>query len=557
MSDTLHAEAPVKAAAMPAPASTPLGDTPRVTTTNSPKVANPRRRGILIKTVAAMIVAVTGTGVGYVLLDGSAGDSSQALLYHEVATQDFEITVIERGNLESQNEEKVLCEVDDFRRDGINGNPIVWVIPNGSEVKQGDLVVELDSAPLKEELDEQELDCEQATELFLLAEAAHENQLTQNDTNKAEAELKVKLAQMELDMFVDSQNGTHKLEVEEIERQIDDVNNEILAAQANLELKRNDKRGIETLFKLGYAGKSELDRARLEFLQAESAYAAKVNRLKTQRATLTKKQTYERDMQLLKLEGALSTSQRNLKQVTRNNAASLAKAKASLESKREYLAKEQERLQRLQDQYAKCKIHAPQNGMVAYASSRNEVVRAGAPVRMRQHILSIPNLTKMQVKTAVHESVLDSIRPGLKTTIRVDAFSNRTYTGTVHSVAVLPDQDGWVGSDTKIYDTVILIDSDVENLKPGMTAVVEIHVDKKEDVVVVPIQAVLEEDDQAFCYVDRSGRLERRIIKVGKSNDQMIHVTDGLRADERVVLNPMTIASGEQDFADMFEATTE
>ena len=104
------------------------------------------------------------------------------------------------------------------------------------------------------------------------------------------------------------------MEVEAIKRLIEDIDNEILAAQADLELKKNDMLGIEQLFKLGYAGKAERDRSRLSFLRAESTYAAEINKLSTQLATLEKKEDYERRMELLTLEGAVQTADRDLQQ---------------------------------------------------------------------------------------------------------------------------------------------------------------------------------------------------------------------------------------------------
>ena len=44
-------------------------------------------------------------------------------------------------------------------------------------------------------------------------------------------------------------------------------------------------------------------------------------------------------------------------------------------------------------------------------------------------------------------------------------------------MAVLPDPGGWLSSDTKVYKTVVTIDEEVDQIKPGMTAVVEIHID--------------------------------------------------------------------------------
>lgn len=496
--------------------------------------------------IVLLIVVLCGGAVAATTMVGrDFAKPEQPLVFHTVQRGDLPITVTERGNLESQVNEQVICEVDDINGDNINGTPIVWVIPNGSSVKEGELLVELDSAPHQERLDDQILDTERARAAQIHAKAKHENQETQNETNKANAELDVTLSGLELEMYQDDEKGTHKLEVAEIEREIDGINNDIKAAEASLLLKKNELRGIESLFKMGYAGKSELDRSRLEFLQAESKYAADVNKLSTKLASLTKKKTYEREMEELRLNGRQETAIRELEQVGRNNAAILAQTQAALHAANELLKKEEERLTRYRDQVKKCKIYAPQDGMVAYAVSRSRYysveIREGAPVRPQQKILELPNLSKMQVKTAVHESVLDQIKPGLKATIRVEPFPDRIYQGTIESVGVLPDQGGYFGSDTKVYETIVTLDDEVEQLKPGMTAVAEIHVDRLEDVLSVPVQAVVQIGRQTWCYVDDAGRVERRDIELGRTNDKFVEILKGLDQGMRVVLNPMAI----------------
>jgi len=455
---------------------------------------------------------------------------------------DLPIVVTERGNLESQQDVQILCETDDIRSEGVRGTLIVWIVPNGSSVEKGDLLVELDSSQHIERLDRQILLTERAKSEHLQAQATYDNQITQNETALAEAELQVKLAELELEMFRDPQAGTLKLEVEEIERQIDDTNSEILAAQANLELRNNDKLGIESLFKLGYAGKNELDRSRLDYLQAEGQFAAKMNRLQTQMASLTKKQTFERDMQILQLNGNLETANRDLIQVRRNNEAMLAQAEAQLNSATESLKKEEELLDRYRDYVEKCKIYAPQGGMVAYVSDRRrEEIREGVPVRMRQAIMTIPNLREMQVQTAIHESVLDQVFEGQRAMVRVDAFPDQQYAGTVRQVAVLPDQGGWMSSDTKVYSTTVSIDEKVDHLKPGMTAVVEIQVDHLTDITSIPIQAVVQRGSVNWCFVEQGNSAERREISLGRTNDKYVEIKSGLAEGDRVVLNPLAI----------------
>ncbi len=237
----------------------------------------------------------------------------------------------------------------------------------------------------------------------------------------------------------------------------------------------------------------------------------------------------------------------------KNNESELAQAKAAKESADSAYKKEKERYERYTAQLDKCKIYAPQDGMVAYATeegrwNRGAVIEEGAFVRERQEILSIPNLSRMQVNTAVHESVLDQVKPGLRAVIRVDAFTERTYNGTVKSVAVLPDQGGWLASDTKVYKTIVTIDEEVTQLKPGMTAVVEIDIEQLTDVLSVPIQAIVQRADKNWCYVRVDSQLDKREVTLGKTNDKFVEVKQGLVEGDAVVLNPMSLVD-EQDAA--------
>jgi HlyD family secretion protein len=508
--------------------------------------ARSNRRWWLVGLAVAAVVVLGG-------IVGAAkrfGGSDQELVYYTVVRADLPITVTERGTIESQENVRVLCEIDDIDGDGIRGTPIQWLIGNGESVKKGQLIVELESSGHQEQLDRQILDCEKARAEQIQAQAKYDNQITQNQTTEEEAELQIRLAELELKMFKDPEKGTHKLEVEEINRLIDDANNEILASEAELDLAKQDKEACAALFKLGYASKSELDTARTTYLKAEGTYAATMNKLRTQLATLKKKETYEREMQLLTLEGKLATAKRTAAQVKRDNQALLDQAKAALNAANRSLKKEEERLNRYTEELKNCKIYAPADGMVAYAVADShrfwlEEIRPGAPVRNRQHILSIPNLKKMQVKTAVHESVLDQISEGQQAIIRIEAFPDRHFQGQVKTVAVLADQQS---TETKVYDTIVTIDGEVEQLKPGMTAVVDIHVNRVEDALSVPVQAIVQVGKESWCYVDSAGQVERRKVTLGLTNHKFVEVRSGLAEGDRVILNPMVIVDkGKED----------
>ncbi len=505
-------------------------------------------RSLLVLRRIGLLAAVVA-GIGFVarsVLNFQSNTSSSAhassVVWQEVERSDLEVVVLERGNLESQSSVELSCEVEDVRKDNINGTTILWMVPNGASVKQGDLLIELDSGPLQESLDDQVLYTENAIAEKIQAEANLKNQLTMNTTAHAEAELVISLAQLELEMYVDKDNGTHKLAMDANKRRIDDVNNEILAAQATMELRREDQRGITSLFELGYANRNEVRRTDLTYLTAEGQFAAKLNQLQTELATLKRAEIYEKRMEMLRLEGKVATAKRGLEQVLRNNEARLAQVESLQRAKEESLKKEEERMERYQSQLAKCKIYAPQSGLVAYPSSRTSEVREGVPVLFRQKLLSIPNLDSMQVETRIHESALDQVRMGQAVRVTIDAFPSVSYKGSVKSVAVLPEQNSWSGNDTKVYETIVTIDEKVEHLKPGMTAVTEILVDSIPDVVTVPLHAVVQHDEQTYVLVRENDNLEPRSVDLGRASETRVSIHHGLSEGESIAINPQEFA---------------
>ncbi len=526
----------------------PVSRPPRVTTPATKPIPVQRTAGtprhVLRKLVLAAIVVSIG-GIGWYWYRGDSAATVGELIYHAVQRTNLEVKVTERGNLESQVNVEVVCEVDDIGGDNINGTPIVWIVDNGASVKQGDLIVELDATGHQERLDIQELDVEEERAEFIQAEVQFENQKTQNLTTLAEAQLAVQLAELALQQFGDEEAGTFQLNLQDVELQIQEAEAGQLIEQTNLQ-------GVETLYKLGYRSSGELAEARLNALRADRQLATAMSR----KRELVE---YELKKSRLELEGARDSAVRACEQVRLDNAAKLAQADARLASAREQLAKEEELLKRYREQISKCKIYAPQDGMVAYhvgsSRYRREEIRAGAEVRPRQTILTLPNLTKMQVKTAVHESVLDQIRKGLEATVRVDAFPDVQYRASVATVAVLPDQGGWLSSDTKVYETVVTIDEEVEQLKPGMTAVVEINAARVTDVIAVPVQSIVQIEGNNWVYVNEAGRPVRRCVTLGLTNSKFVEVRDGLQEGEQIVLNPSAISDSSKVKASPSEET--
>lgn len=108
----------------------------------------------------------------------------------------------------------------------------------------------------------------------------------------------------------------------------------------------------------------------------------------------------------------------------RQRGALLAQAEASKNAAEQSLRTETERLEKYKRSSEKCKLYAPHDGLVAHSPDRTpwgRLVAEGELVTERFKILSLPDLARMQVKVAVHESVLDQTKSGLAASVRIDA----------------------------------------------------------------------------------------------------------------------------------------
>src|SRR5262249_20898142 len=135
--------------------------------------------------------------------------------------------------------------------------------------------------------------------------------------------------------------------------------------------------------------------------------------------------------------------------------------------------------------------------------------------------------------------------PGQRATIRVDAKAERVLKGRVRSVSAVSSQvDSWT-SDVRLYQTYVLIEDDVEGLKPDMTAEVTIHVDAaKEQVLTVPLQAVIggaEMGVKREVFVRTPTGYDKREVTLGLYNDKMVEVREGLHEGDEVVINPKVL----------------
>lgn len=234
-----------------------------------------------------------------------------------------------------------------------------------------------------------------------------------------------------------------------------------------------------------------------------------------------------------------------VQRTVRGNRSRMAQAQSKFETaKRRYdveLAKKED----LDRQLKACVIKATQPGLVAYgdlnasASARyNESIEEGSAVRLRQTIITIPDMSQMGAHVNIHESQVKKVKLGQRALVRVDAEPGKVLEAKVAELALLPDSASTrYTPNVKVYPCTIHIQGTHDWLKPGMNAKVDVIIDDLEDVLYVPIQSIEVENDHHFCYVSSGSKLERREITTGLFNDDFIEVREGLSPGDPVALS--------------------
>jgi RND family efflux transporter MFP subunit len=193
-------------------------------------------------------------------------------------------------------------------------------------------------------------------------------------------------------------------------------------------------------------------------------------------------------------------------------------------------------------------IVAPQDGMVIHpkaAAHRSAPdVEEGANVHTNQVLLIMPDLEQMQVKLGIHESMIDRVEPGLVANVTV---GEATLIGEVSEVAKVTKPATWYTGNVVKFDTIVAIESHA-GLKPGLSAEVEVIIAEHNDVLTIPVAAIVETGEEHHCWVksDRGGAV-RRPLKLGDSNDLFVVVESGLKEGDEVVLNPLAYVDEAQE----------
>jgi HlyD family secretion protein len=175
-------------------------------------------------------------------------------------------------------------------------------------------------------------------------------------------------------------------------------------------------------------------------------------------------------------------------------------AESELAARREDLAGSRARIRSAEDALSKTIFTAPTGGIISALNVKEgEIVITGTMNNPGTVILTIADQSKMQVEAEVDETDVIDIHPGQIAKITVDALPDTTFQGIVTTIGSSAQQSGSGSTEAATNFLVkVLFAADVPQLRPGMTADVEITTMTRTDVLAVPISALVARDKKTI-----------------------------------------------------------
>lgn len=388
-------------------------------------------------------------GITLILLASIFAPRSSSVATTEVRNGEFAVTITVSGEIRAAKSVTLSSPGVWYGSD----LQIIWLIPEGTSVKEGDIVARLDTANVVKFLNDQQSQLNINLSDLAKSEADHIATMDQLQADLKNAQFQFELSKLSLERV------RFEAEVQRKEKELQLKRDSITVEQAKLKLATQEK-----------INKSEID---------------KIN------------------VQVQKARSDVDKAKRDLRKFT---------------------------------------LRAPMGGMVVYEMNwrTGKKVAISDQIWPGMSVISLPDFSRMQVAGSVNEVDVSKVKAGQKVKIKLDAFPDREFHGSISSVGTIGQQNDR-SSNIKTFEVIVDIDGTDPVLKPGMTTSNEIVVETVPKAFYVPIESVFSKNGKTVVYKMDGGSPKEQEVETGVRNANYVTIVKGIAAGERIALRDPTI----------------
>jgi RND family efflux transporter MFP subunit len=199
-------------------------------------------------------------------------------------------------------------------------------------------------------------------------------------------------------------------------------------------------------------------------------------------------------------------------------------AKSLLEQAELRLSGAEIALNNLRIQQENTVLISPINGVVSAISAVEGQLAGSMP------LVSVVNIDKLKLQVQVGEAYINKLRKGGEMQVSIPAASKESFTGIITNIA--PQID----ARTKAYPVTLEVENAGGEIKGGMYGEVQLVVDRKENVIVIPQYAILDQDQKKVVYIVENDTAKRREVEVGLTLGDKAEIVKGLNPGEALMV---------------------
>lgn len=463
--------------------------------------------------IVAVIIAVLAGGGWLYRSRTASGPANEGRRTARVVRGNITVSVSATGTLQPYSQVEV--------RSRANGTVADVRVQEGDPVRKGQLLAVIDDRDARAGSQTAQAQLSQAHARLEQARSQLASTRGQGAARVAEAEAGVATARARLTQVRAGSRPEQLEQAREAMRQ----------AELSLDLARQNLDRTHNLFNDGLVARAQLDQAQNQFEVAQAQARAAQARLREVQAGSRPEEIEIAQAQVRQAEAALAQAKaaRLQEQVL---AADVTAAEAQVRSMTAQAAQARDRL-------AETQIAAPIAGIVARRSVQIGQTVIGGLGSSGTPVMTIADTRVIQAAVSVDEADVAQIKVGMPVKVSADALPRQTFAGKVTRIA----PQAVVVQNVTQYEVVVEMENPQRALRLGMTVDAEFVVTGRQNVLLVPAEAVRGQDAKVVILVEGE-TLTPVVVEAGATDGRQVEIVRGLEAGATVYLGPARQPSG-------------
>lgn len=171
-------------------------------------------------------------------------------------------------------------------------------------------------------------------------------------------------------------------------------------------------------------------------------------------------------------------------------------------------------------------VTAPISGTVTMVNANvGSFATASAPM------FEIANVDTLEISTGINEQNVSKIKIGQEVLLKIHSVSDKWMSGTITEISKV------MNAQTKNYPVTIALANKDADLVAGMYAEVQVAVEHAEDVLVIPVDAIVYKEAKPVAFIAQAdGTVKEKALTLGINDGDYYVVTKGLQAGDQIVV---------------------